>query len=494
VTEEAGAEQVITQERPAPLSDLVGKAWRTQYRIVRLVGCGGMGEVWAAASDDLPGTPVAVKVISREHAHQLEVIERFFGEARAASALDDPNVVKIMDTGRLDDGRPVLVMEFIDGPSLQTMVEAQGPLPIDVIGQLMIQAASALRAAHARSIIHRDIKPSNLLVSKRWGRDAFLTVVDFGIAKLGDPQLAGKIRTRTKAFIGTPGFIAPEQALGKPIDTKADIYALGVVLYHALTGRLPYHGDSELETLNLQVTGAPFPAPIDLRPDTPPAWNELVLDCVEVDRVRRPTAVELARRIASGLPNGATLLKALAPSIAVHRGPSAMFAATLSGDVPTALSQLSAAHVVPRTAGPERAAKVALVAAGALLGCLVTLLAVRLLAPAEPVARRDDRLEMQPAPDTGLADAAQLAGRAADAGSPDAASIAALVTDAGTPDAAAPDAVVEPPDSDATSGGRSAKAPVPAPPVTGRAGGTAAGAASARNGGQIVQAGVIIVR
>jgi serine/threonine protein kinase len=354
VTDAAERDQVVTLEGPAPLDDLIGKRWITRFRIVRLLGCGGMGEVWAAVSDDVPGKLLAVKVISLEHAHRRDVLERFFAEAVAASALEDPNVIEIVGTGLLEDGRPVLVMEFVDGPSIQAMVEEQGPLPLDTIGQLMIQAASALRATHAKSIIHRDIKPSNMLVCRRWGRTAHVVLCDFGIAKLADPQLAGNLRTRTKTFMGTPGFLAPEQAHGRAIDAKVDIYALGVVLYYVLTGRLPYQGDSDLETLTLQAKGAPFPSPIALRPDTPPEWDALVRDCVQLDPARRPSAVEFGRRIAAGISNGKSLLKALAPMIAVQRGRSAVFAATLSIDIPTALSQLSAQYDVPQIATQKR--------------------------------------------------------------------------------------------------------------------------------------------
>jgi tRNA A-37 threonylcarbamoyl transferase component Bud32 len=383
VTTEPEPGHIITLEQPAPLSDLIGKRWVTQSRFVRLIGCGGMGEVWAAASDDIRDHMVAVKVIALEHAHRPDALARFFGEAQAASILRDPNVIRILGTGRLDDGRPVLLMEHIEGPSIQAMVEEQGPLPIDTIGQLMIQAASALRATHARGIIHRDIKPGNLLVSRYGGRTTHLTVVDFGIAKLVDPELAGKIRTRTKMFMGTPGFLAPEQAHGRAIDAKVDTYALGVVLYFMLTGRLPYQGDSALEILSLQAKGAPFPDPIELRPETPPEWDELVRDCVQLDPVRRPTAVEFGRRIAGALSGGKTLLNALAPEIAVHRGKSSVFAATLSIDVPTALTQLSAQYDVPRLAAQkrERIVRIGLGAAGVLIGGLLTLIALWLSSP-----------------------------------------------------------------------------------------------------------------
>jgi eukaryotic-like serine/threonine-protein kinase len=420
VTDAVERDQIITLEGPVPLDDLVGKRWISRFRIVRLLGCGGMGEVWAAVSDDVPGKMLAVKVISLEHAHRREVLERFFAEAVAASALEDQNVIEIVGTGLLEDGRPVLVMEYVDGPSLQSMVEDQGPLPLDTIGQLMIQAASALRAAHARSIIHRDIKPSNMLVCHKWGRTTHLILCDFGIAKLADPQLAGNLRTRTRTFMGTPGFVAPEQAHGRTIDAKVDLYALGVVLYRVLTGRLPYQGDSELETLTLQTQGAPFPPPTALRPETPPAWDALVRDCVQLDPARRPSAVEFARRIAAGIPNGKSLLKALAPMIAVQRGRSAVFAATLSIDIPTALAQLSAQYDVPQVATRGGVRKLGLAAAaGVLAGSLATLLALRLVAPAERVSIAEH----------GTTASAPLAGGAA-SGSPDGSATS------GSPDAA----------------------------------------------------------
>jgi serine/threonine protein kinase len=385
VTDEGGRDHLITLEEPAPLHDLIGKRWETRFRFVRLIGCGGMGEVWAAASDDIPGHLLAVKVIALEHAHRPDVLGRFFSEAVAASVLNDPNVIKIDGTGRLDDGRPVLLMEYIDGASIQSMVEEQGPLPIDTIGQVLLQAASALRATHAKGIIHRDIKPGNMLVSRKWGRTNHLTVVDFGIAKLVDPELAGKIKTKTKMFMGTPGYLAPEQAHGRAIDAKVDTYALGVVLYFMLTGRLPYEGDSALEILSLQAKAAPFPPPSELRHETPPAWNALVRDCVQLDPARRPTAVEIGRRIANGLASGKSLLKSLAPEIAVHRGKSAVFAATLSIDVPTALSQLSAQYDVPQLAARkrERIVRTGLAAAGVLIGSFMTAIALRLASPAE---------------------------------------------------------------------------------------------------------------
>ena len=442
----------VTQERPAPAGDLIGKSWQTSFVIDRLVGAGGMGEVWAASSRQIPGR-LAVKVISFEFTSHREALERFFGEARAASALDDPNVIKIYDAGQLADGRPALIMEYIDGPSLQGMIERVGALSVDTLGRILIQVASALRVAHAARITHRDIKPSNILVTSKWGREHFAVLADFGIAKLHDPHLAGKIRTRTNVFIGTPAFAAPEQALGKPVDDKADVYALGVVLYYGATGRTPYEHEaqSELGLLKLQTDGAPYPELRTLRPDVPPAWNALVRDALALDPRRRPTAVEFAKRIADGMPNGASLLLTLAPHIAVHRGRFAAGAATLSSDVPTALAQLEQAQAA-RPARPSRAI-LALALAGPILGSLATIAVTRFAGRGgggAPVAVSATGSATGPA----SAGAALVAPEVAPA-PPD--GPAALAVDAGAvaADGATPIAIAAPPDA-------GAEAPTPA--------------------------------
>ena len=302
-----------TLEQPAQPGDLQGAELAVPLRLTRLIGAGGMGEVWEARSADLPGMRFAIKVVSQAHVHSKLVVARFFGEARAAAAIDDPNILIIHGTGRTGDGRPALVMQYIEGSSLSELCEQRGPLPIDAAGKILLQVASALHAAHRRNITHRDIKGQNVMVTPhRWGREWFVTLVDFGIAKFHDPDLALEIRTRTKSYLGTPGYSAPEQILGKAVDSKADTYALGVLAYRCLCGRAPYLAENGNEVMNLQLNGAPFPAPRELRPDIPAAWDSAILASLAHDPALRPTASEFARRIADGMRNGAALLAALA--------------------------------------------------------------------------------------------------------------------------------------------------------------------------------------
>lgn len=313
--------QRTTREQPALPGDLKGAALFVPLTLTRWIGAGGMGEVWEARSADLPGMRFAVKVVALEHAHDPHAVARFFGEARAAAAIDDPNIVSIHGTGRTEDGRPALVMQYIDGSSLAQLCDERGPLPIDTAGQILLQIASALRAAHRRNITHRDIKGHNVMViPNRWGREWFVILVDFGIAKFHDADLAREIHTHTTSYLGTPGYSAPEQIVGKAVDARADIYALGVVAYRSVCGRPPYLADHGMEVMNLQLNGAPFPEPRDLRPDLPRAWNDVILAALSRDPALRPTAPEFARRIADGMCNGAALLAALAPRIATDIG------------------------------------------------------------------------------------------------------------------------------------------------------------------------------
>ena len=365
-----------TKEQPAQPGDLKGAELVVPLKLTRLIGAGGMGEVWEARSADLPGMRFAIKVVSQEHADNKHVVARFFGEARAAAAIDDPNILSIHGTGRTADGRPALVMQYIEGLSLSELCDERGPLPIDAAGEILLQIASALHAAHRRNITHRDIKGQNVMVMpNRWGREWFVTLVDFGIAKFHDADLALEIRTRTKAYLGTPGYSAPEQILGQPVDAKADTYALGVLAYRCLCGRPPYLASNGNEVMSLQLNGAPFPEPRELRPEMPRAWNEAILAALARDPMLRPTASEFGKRIADGMRNGAALLAALAPRIATEaRGAGGDDA--LSSDVSITLSRPAS-----RTHGRRaRFSTIAALVAGACLGIVSTGIAFMLVA------------------------------------------------------------------------------------------------------------------
>lgn len=212
-----------------------------RYRLGSRIATGGMGEVWRA-TDTVLGREVAVKVLKHEYADDPSFRSRFEAEARHAAALHHPNVASVFDFGEIDnqDGsgvtRPFLVMELVPGQPLSVLLRGGEPMASAVAADLVAQAADAIAAAHAMDIVHRDVKPANLLVTP----DGQVKITDFGIARAADAVAL----TQTGQIVGTPHYISPEQAEGRPATHASDIYALGVVLYECLAGRRPFAGDS----------------------------------------------------------------------------------------------------------------------------------------------------------------------------------------------------------------------------------------------------------
>ncbi len=327
----------------APVDELIGRRCGG-YVIDALLGEGGMGKVYLATNPRM-GKRAAVKVILPEHSKSPQTVDRFLQEAKAAAQIDDPNNIDLLDASELEDGRAYLLMPFVEGTSLEELCERFVMLPLEVAASILFQICSGLDAAHQHGIIHRDIKPHNILVGPRQQREHFVRIVDFGIAKLLDPHLAGKFKTQTKALMGTPGYMAPEQAAGgRNIDARADVYAVGVVAYRMLTGRRPYTADSLYELIESQASDAPFPRPRELRPDIPAEWDDAIMAALANKRDRRLATVrELALRFARGIPQGEQMLRALAPRLAETRLPPS---------APTLAPFLD--HDVARRAGSER--------------------------------------------------------------------------------------------------------------------------------------------
>jgi serine/threonine-protein kinase len=240
-----------------PRDDLIGRHIGG-YRIAARIGKGGMGAVYVGIHPTL-GKRVAVKVLLAELAGSEELRRRFFEEARAAAALDHPGVVEILDLALLPDGRCYILMEHLDGESLGAMLRRRGPLPPAEACAIAVQILSALAAAHARGIVHRDLKPANLFVARTSERPR-VKVLDFGIAKL-QPAPGTDGLTATHAVLGTPGYMAPEQASGRArtVDARADVYAVGVVLYEMLAGQRPFESPDWVQLLVEQRTHAPAP-------------------------------------------------------------------------------------------------------------------------------------------------------------------------------------------------------------------------------------------
>ena len=253
------------------------------YVIAAPLGAGGMGEVYRARDTRL-GRDVAIKVILAELARDPERIKRFEQEARAAGALNHPGVCAIHDLG-IHEGSPFVVMELLEGETLRERLNA-GPIPVRKAIDYVAQAAHGLAAAHKKGIVHRDLKPENLFLTK----DGRVKVLDFGLAKLTRPEmlaLTGErptsiAATETGAILGTIGYMAPEQVLGKAADARSDLFGLGAILYELLTGKRAFHGVSYVETLHAILNEEPAPL-ATLRPDVPAGLEMIVRHCMEKD-------------------------------------------------------------------------------------------------------------------------------------------------------------------------------------------------------------------
>ncbi len=228
---------------PAPTAPALagGALLDDRYRIVRLIAEGGMGTVYEAEAVRI-GRPVAVKVLNPLFAREPLEVERFRREARIATQVSSPHVVEMLDFGQAPGGELFLVMELLRGESLRDRLEREGALAPPLVAELMRQLLRGLSAAHQAGIVHRDLKPDNLWLVPEEGRDR-LTILDFGIAKLQGPQ--GAVRTQAGLIIGTPEFLAPEQAVGGEVDHRADLYSAGIIAWVMLTGRHPFpHADT----------------------------------------------------------------------------------------------------------------------------------------------------------------------------------------------------------------------------------------------------------
>jgi len=275
------------------------------YKLIAPLGAGGMGEVYRA-SDLRLGRDVAIKVIPAELARDPERIKRFEQEARAAGALNHPNICAIHDLGN-HEGSPFVVMELLEGESLRQKLDV-GPIPARKAIDYAAQAAHGLAAAHEKGIVHRDLKPENLFVTK----DGRVKVLDFGLAKLTRPEVlapAGEkpisiAATETGALLGTVGYMAPEQVLGKPADARSDLFALGTVLFELLTGKRAFHGASYVETLHAILNDEPPPLAASGR-EIPPGLDSIARHCLEKSPEERfQSARDLAFALA-GLSGGA---------------------------------------------------------------------------------------------------------------------------------------------------------------------------------------------
>lgn len=340
------------------------------YRIVRLLGEGGMGAVYEARQEPLDRR-VALKTLHAEHAKNQDSIARFFNEAKVLSRLEHPSIVQVSDFGYAADGTAYLVMEYLRGQSLagriRSLSERGQRLPIVTALQVCVQVADVLRVAHAQGIIHRDIKPDNLMlvadpVAPGGER---VKVLDFGIAKLTYERSG--VKTGTDQMMGTPAYMSPEQCAGAGgVDAQTDVYALGCVLYELVSGRRPFIADG----LGLLIAMHMFEEPLPLHglvPKLPKQLGELVHRMLRKDKTQRPTMLEVATELTRQLSRRTGSTEDFRPSLLV-RTDSAESTASAIGSQASTIGR-SSGQRIGRPTGTKARAMI-------LIGSLVTLMVV----------------------------------------------------------------------------------------------------------------------
>ncbi|MDF3067521.1 MAG: Protein kinase [Polyangiaceae bacterium] len=281
-------------EAPVQEGDLLAG----KYRVEKVLGYGGMGVVVSAFRNDLEQR-VAVKFLSQAAAERPDAAERFRREARAAAKIRSEHVARVLDVGTLDTGLPYMVMEFLEGNDIADELRRLTVLPISSAVEFVLQAIEALAEAHAAGVVHRDLKPGNLFLARRADGSRRVKVLDFGISKaLTGSSVEELSLTKTAALIGSPLYMAPEQMRSaKDVDTRADIWSLGAMLYEMLTGQPPYTGDSIPQLCAALLHDDPIPLR-QHRPEIPEGLEQAVLRCLMKDRNHRfATVFELGRAL-----------------------------------------------------------------------------------------------------------------------------------------------------------------------------------------------------
>jgi serine/threonine-protein kinase len=301
---------------------LIGQTFENKFRIIRLIGRGGMGEVFEAEHTTLQSR-VAIKLMLEKYNGDNEAVARFQREALAASRIGSQNIIRVMDTGTAPDGRAYVVMELLEGQPLSKLLEEVGPLPPNRGLRIMRQVLRAVGAAHAKGIVHRDLKPDNIFLISNGEQEDFVKLLDFGISKIVDPDLgaAATKLTTTGVVMGTPLYMAPEQAMGNEIDHHADIYACGVIFYEMLAGQPPFVGQTYAVLVAKMLTTEP-PLLNTVREGLPPKTIAAIHRALEKEPTARHASAEA---FLAALP---TASSASAPELA---------STVVSGEQPQAL-------------------------------------------------------------------------------------------------------------------------------------------------------------
>ena len=308
---------LVEEQDLARLGQTVGN-----YKLEKILGRGGMGTVYAGEHVYIK-KPVAVKVLHPQFARYPDAVNRFLREARAASSINHPNIVDVTDFGVLADGLVYFVMEFLEGKSLEDLIEKEGAVELHRALNIVNQITYALEAAHALGVIHRDLKPDNIMLLERPGRRDivrmvtgnagghwiterersydFVKVLDFGIAKILAPDELGT-DTLQGAVFGTPEYMSPEAARGDDVDIRTDVYSLGIILFDMICGRPPYEADAGSEVLAKQIN-APIPSPRAVAPqrEITEGAERVIMRAMAKDHARRyQTMAEMRTDLSQG--------------------------------------------------------------------------------------------------------------------------------------------------------------------------------------------------
>ncbi|HEY6475799.1 MAG TPA: protein kinase [Polyangia bacterium] len=286
-TAEVQLEDTFCARCGAPVIDpFLGTVVGDRYRIVSRIGVGGMGAVYRA-EHTMMRRDLAIKVLLPELSGKEEFARRFEREAESASRLAHPNIITVTDFGRTAEGSLFLAMEFLAGTSLSAAI-AEGPLPLQRALAIERQILRALDHAHGAGVVHRDLKPENIMLVERDGQRDVVKILDFGIAKVTEPQSGGQALTQAGVIFGTPEYLSPEQALGEPVDARTDIYAAGVILFEMLAGRRPFESEDKVKIISMHLAHA-APRIRDVNPAVrlPTPFELLVLQAMEKSRDNR---------------------------------------------------------------------------------------------------------------------------------------------------------------------------------------------------------------
>jgi len=363
-----------------------------EFRIIQKIGSGGMGAVYKARQPAVDRM-VAVKILHPKLVARKDLVSRFRREARAMSHLTHPNTVKVYMYGELDDGSLYIVMELLEGKNLHQTLRTEGPMTIERALPILIQVCHALEEAHRAGIVHRDLKPENIFLNQQGGIRDFAKVLDFGLAKVSEREMApgSVILTHEGMVFGTPEFMSPEQARGKTLTSASDIYSLAVILYEILTGRLPFQAKTPLEYIHLHQTQAPIPISerVSGRTFPPLLWTALGKALQKRPEDRFASAAQFADALAAVL-HGATALPA-ANASTDDAAPQQVMSATVvpsalvTGDtqVPAALQPANTSTPLPpfspSTGRPSFGLLVAVAASFLIIGAVLAAVIMKLI-------------------------------------------------------------------------------------------------------------------